>query len=72
MIKNLEDETSLLLFSDEDNMYQEKPYYQALLNKYDHCRSDDLNVKIISSKEKDVVEYLDVKIFNKEKTSKGI
>ncbi|RSL32138.1 hypothetical protein D7Z54_17075 [Salibacterium salarium] len=59
-IKDLDAETSMLLFSDDDNMSKEQPYYKALLKKSNNCTNDDVDIKIISSDKKDMVEYLDV------------
>ncbi|RSL35282.1 hypothetical protein D7Z54_01580 [Salibacterium salarium] len=60
MIQDLDAETSMLLFSDEDNISEEKPYYRALLKKSNNCSSDNIDIKIVSSGKEDMVDYLDV------------
>ncbi|WP_026699647.1 hypothetical protein [Salibacterium aidingense] len=63
MLKELDAETSMLLFSDEQNLSDEKPYYNALLEKNNKCSRKNVEIKIISSQEEEMVKYLDVKSF---------
>ncbi|WP_158737911.1 hypothetical protein [Alteribacillus sp. YIM 98480] len=63
MLTNMEDETSVLLFSKEENLYEEKPYYQALLHLNKQCENEAMNMKIVSANNNDLVQYLGVKTF---------
>ncbi|MGY4688691.1 hypothetical protein [Salibacterium sp. K-3] len=63
MLQELDAETSMLLFSDDENMEAEQPYYKALLNKSNQCSTEKVNIQIISSKEEEVIQYLDVNRF---------
>ncbi|SDH99330.1 hypothetical protein SAMN05216352_10420 [Alteribacillus bidgolensis] len=59
----MENETSILLFSKEENLYEEKPYYQALLHLNKQCGNEEMNIKIVSANNNDLVKYLGIKTF---------
>ncbi|SFO92708.1 thioredoxin domain-containing protein [Salibacterium halotolerans] len=59
-IQELHAETSVLLFSDDNNLQAERPFYRALLTKSNNCSADKMDIKVISSKDEDMAQYFGV------------
>ncbi|SDH26034.1 hypothetical protein SAMN05192534_10372 [Alteribacillus persepolensis] len=45
---NIDEGTTVLLFSNDDNVYEEQPYYQALLHTNNACKPEGFDIEIIS------------------------
>ncbi|MFB5662279.1 thioredoxin domain-containing protein [Alteribacillus sp. HJP-4] len=62
LIKDINEDKAFLLFSNDEDLLMDQPYYNALLQAVNECR-EKIGVEIVSSEESAIVDYLQVKEF---------